>query len=104
MLANISGNTINHTMKTEPDAWSQLQRHAAGRIAPGFADRVLRAARAGAEAAPTFLSYCALSAATAALCLAAVAFFGSPADADRDPNTPGWQQIADEADDLAATS
>ena len=91
-------------MKTEPDAWAQLQRHAAARLAPSFADRVLRAARAGAEAAPTFLSYCALSAATAALCLAAVALFSNVGDADRDPNTPGWQQIADEADDFASTS
>jgi hypothetical protein len=91
-------------MKTESHAWAQLQRHAAARISPGFADRVARLARAGAEAAPTFLSYCALSAATAALCLAAVALFSPASDADGDRDTPGWQQIADEAADLAASS
>eukprot|EP01031_Cornospumella_fuschlensis_P048365 gene48365-59229_t len=56
-------------MKTEPRAWAQLQRHAAAQIRPGFADRVVRAARAGAEAAPTLLSIFTLSAITAALCL-----------------------------------
>lgn len=90
-------------MKTEQRAWDQLRRHAAQRLSPGFADHVLRAARAASEAAPTFLSYCALSAATAAICLAAVALF-SPADSDRDRSLPGWQQIADEADDFASTS
>ena len=91
-------------MKTEHHAWEQLQRHAAARISPGFADRVLRVARAGAEAAPTFFSYCALSAVTAVLCLTAVALFSPANDADGDRDTPGWQQIADEAADLAATS
>jgi hypothetical protein len=44
-----------------------------------------------------------LSAATAALCLAAVALFSPAAVSDGDLNTPGWQQLADEAEDLAAT-
>ena len=89
-------------MKTEQHAWEQLQRHAAARISPGFADRVLRIARSGAEAAPTLLSYCALSAITAALCLAAVALFSPTASADAsDRGSQGWQQIADQADDLA---
>jgi len=91
-------------MKTEHHAWEQLQHVAAAQISPGFADRVLRVARVGVEAAPTFLSYCALSAATAALCLAAVALFSPAGSTDGDKSTPGWQQIADEADDLAATS
>jgi hypothetical protein len=90
-------------MKTEQYAWEQLHRVAASRISPGFADRVVRVARAGVDAAPTFLGYCALSAATAALCLAAVALFSPAAVSDGDLNTPGWQQLADEAEDLVAT-
>lgn len=90
-------------MKTEQYAWEQLQRHAAARISPGFADRVLRAARSGAEAAPTLLSYCALSAVTAALCLAAVALFSPSSSADTaDHGGQGWAQLADQADDLVS--
>ena len=59
-------------MKTETRAWAQLQRHASAQLRPGFADRVVRAARAGAEAVPSLLSIFTLSAATAALCLLAV--------------------------------
>lgn len=92
-------------MKTENYAWEQLQQHAAARISPGFADRVLRIARSGAEAAPTLLSYCALSALTAALCLAAVALFSPSATADTgDRGGAGWKQIADQADEIASTS
>ena len=90
-------------MKTEQDAWKLLQRHAASRISPGFADRVTRLARSGAEAAPTLLSYCALSAVTAALCLAAVALFSPSATAEtRDRGS--WEQIIQQAEELASNS
>jgi len=52
-------------------AWAALRQSAAACLHPGFAARVLRAARAAA-AGPSYASQLALSAVTAALCLAAV--------------------------------
>ena len=52
--------------------WAALREAAAACLRPGFATRVLRAARAAA--APSYASPFALSAATVALCLAAVLF------------------------------
>ena len=52
-------------------AWVALRSSAAACLRPGFAARVLRAARAAA-AGPSYASQLALSAVTAALCLAAV--------------------------------
>ena len=52
-------------------AWAALRQSAAACLHPGFAVRVLRAARAAA-AGPSYASQLALSAVTAALCLAAV--------------------------------
>lgn len=91
-------------MKTEPRAWAQLQRHASAQLRPGFADRVVRAARAGAEAAPTLLSIFTLSAVTAALCLAAVTLSNKQAQdpAEREINIAGWQRIAADSDEFAA--
>ena len=91
-------------MKNEDQAWRQLQQHAAGRLQPEFAQRVLRHAR-GADAvawaqlrshaaaqirpgfaervlrvaraltsAPSLLDQLALCAATATVCLLAVLF------------------------------
>ncbi|MBC7366276.1 MAG: hypothetical protein H7343_05595 [Undibacterium sp.] len=89
-------------MKTETRAWNHLQRHAASQLNPGFADRVLRAARAGAEAAPSLLSIFALSAATAVLCFAAVTLYSASSrdSAERD-SIAGWQRIAADSDDFA---
>jgi len=56
-----------------PESWRQLHAHGAAQIRPGFVERVVRAARAAAEG-PSFTSQLALSAATAALCLAVVLF------------------------------
>ena len=91
-------------MKTEQSAWAQLQRHASAQIRPGFADRVVRAARAGAEAAPSLLTIFTLSAVTAALCLAAVTFTHKRAqDAEeREINIAGWQRIAADSEEFAA--
>ena len=91
-------------MKTEDQAWRDLQARASAQLRPGFADRALRAAR-GPQAAtwrqlhshasrqlrpgfaervlraaraatdvPTLSSHFALSAATAVICLCAVVF------------------------------
>jgi hypothetical protein len=86
-------------MKNEDHAWMRLREHAATRITPGFADRVLRAAREGRS--PLFVSQFALCAATAALCLVAVALFDSRSTADEDAqNLAGWNEIAAQATDL----
>jgi hypothetical protein len=90
-------------MKTETRAWQQLQRHASAQLRPGFADRVVRAARAGAEAVPSLLSIFAVSAATAALCLLAVTLFNTTSrDTDEsDFKLAGWQQIAADSEEFA---
>jgi len=82
-------------MNPESNAWDSLRRHASAQIRPGFANRVLRAARQGVESAPSIFSQFALCAATAALCFMAVAFFGAsrPAD-DNEQNLADWQDIA----------
>jgi hypothetical protein len=86
-------------MNTEDKAWKSLRDAAASQISPGFADRVLRAARA--EAAPLFVSHFLMCAATAALCLAAVAVYQSNASGDEDAsNLAGWSEIAAQSNDL----
>jgi hypothetical protein len=90
-------------MKTETQAWADLRRHASAHLRPGFADRVVRTARAGAEAVPSLLRIFALSAATAAICLLLVTLAGDAARdaAENDFNLAGWQQIAADADEFA---
>lgn len=104
MPENTSENIINPTMKTETQAWADLRRHASTKLRPGFADRVVRAARAGAEAVPSLLSIFTLSAVTAALCLAAVTLSNQQAQnaAERDVNIAGWQRIAADSEEFAA--
>jgi hypothetical protein len=79
-------------MKTEDQAWKSLREHAAARITPGFPDRVLRAARASAS--PTLVSHF-------ALCLVAVAIYGSRSSVDEDAQSlAGWSEITAQATDL----
>jgi hypothetical protein len=86
-------------MKPEDLAWDRLREHALSQITPGFADRVLREARA--KASPLFVAHFAMCAATAALCLAAVALYHTQASADDDASTlAGWSEIASQASDL----
>jgi hypothetical protein len=87
-------------MKPDNQAWDQLWEKAAAQLRPNFADRVLRAARAGVDAAPSMLSQFALGAATAAICFLAVAVFQARNVHEEDKNTiADWQQIASAADD-----
>jgi hypothetical protein len=86
-------------MKPETDAWLALNAHAASLLRPGFAERTLRAARA---VAPTFLSQCLLSAATAAVCVVLILFVHARVTAiETARNLAGWQEIAVEANQLA---
>lgn len=85
-------------MKPESYAWLALNEHAAALLRPGFAERTLRAAR---EIAPTFYSQCMLSAATAAVCLAALVFVHSRQAANETArNLAGWEAIAAEMERL----
>ncbi len=127
---NTFANTINPTMKTEDQAWRDLQAHAsaqlrsgfaeralrvargpqaatwrefnvhaAKQLRPGFAERVLRAARAAADV-PSLTSQFALSAATAAVCLAAVIFVQDrSAQLADERNLADWQLIVMSAND-----
>jgi hypothetical protein len=86
-------------MNTEDQAWMQLREHAASLIKPGFADRVLRATRA--RPAPLFVAQFAMCAATAALCVAAVAIYSSQLSSDENAqNLAGWNEITAQANDL----
>ena len=86
-------------MKTEDEAWMRLREHAASRLSPGFADRVLRAARE--RASPLFVAHFAMCAATAALCLVAVLLYHSRASGNDDATSiAGWSEIAAQASDV----
>ena len=86
-------------MKPEDQAWELLREHAAARITPGLPDRVLRAARAAAE--PLVVAHFALCAATAAVCLAAVALYHERLLADEaSQSAAGWGEIAAQASDF----
>ena len=84
-------------MNPEDPSWARLRDHAAAQLPPGFADRVVRAARA-IPAGPSLFGQIALSAATAALCFTAVALFPAIRTSDRQGEND-WQQISATADD-----
>ena len=83
--------------------WQQLRTHAAAQLRPGFAARVLRAARA-LPSGITLREQLAFGAATAAVCLLAVVFLHARnTNLENERNLAGWQQLANEADDLDPT-
>jgi hypothetical protein len=84
--------------------WRQRQAQAAARLSPGFADRVLRAARAGIEAAPSLIGQLLLGVATAAACALVVIVVHTRVTHAQDQRTlADWQAIATSADDLSQT-
>lgn len=75
------------------ESWRALVAVGAGQLRPGFAERVLRAARVAAEM-PSLASQFALSAATAAVCLGAVLFVHHRrVEAADERNLAQWQEI-----------
>jgi hypothetical protein len=88
----------------EAATWDQLRAHGAAQLRPGFAERVLRAARAVQAGVPSLFSQFAVGAATAGICLLAVAYFHSRANRlEEERNLAGWQQLAAEVQDLDPT-
>jgi len=86
-------------MNTEDQAWRLLLERGASLIAPGLPDRVLRAARA--RSSPVMLNHLAMCAATAALCLVAVALYDARSSSDDDAQSlAGWNDIAAQAGEL----
>jgi hypothetical protein len=86
----------------QESTWSELHAHAATQLRPGFAERVIRAARAAAEV-PSLLSQFALSAATAAVCLAAVVLVQDRTARQTDErNLADWENIVLVAQDYDA--
>ena len=82
--------------------WSELNAVAARQLRPGFADRVLRAARAAADM-PSLASQLALSAVTAAVCVAAVIFIHQRnVNAADERNLAEWRQIVTVAEEFEA--
>lgn len=102
--AQLRGGFADHVLRAargpQPEAWRQLHAVGAAQLRPGFAERVLRAARAAADM-PSLASQFALSAVTAAACLAAVLFLHShdleQADAR---NLAEWEQIVSAVGDV----
>jgi hypothetical protein len=80
-------------MNPESEAWKQLRDSAAGRLRPGFADRVLLAARE--VTGPSLFSQVAFSAATAAFCLWLLVFVqGRRGQSNLNQSLADWQQVA----------
>jgi len=85
-----------------PRVWRRLGAVAADCLRPGFADRVIAAARERLEL-PSYGSQLALSALTAAACLAAVLLFHHHELAAADArNLAEWSRIVAAAQDLDA--
>ena len=86
----------------QDSAWDALRAHASSQLRPSFAERVLRAARAAAEV-PSLSSQFALSAATAAVCLAAVVLVQDRNALQNDErNLADWENIVMVAQDYDA--
>ena len=98
MLVNGYVNFTKDPMKPESHAWMALNNHAASLLRPGFAERTLRAARA---VAPTLVSQCLLSAATASVCLLVATLVHSRVTSNETArNLAGWEQLAIETEHL----
>jgi hypothetical protein len=68
-------------------------------ISPGLPDRVIRSARA--YSSPILVSHFAMCAATAAICLVAVALYDARSSGDDDAQSlAGWNDIAAQAGEL----
>ncbi|MDP3072157.1 MAG: hypothetical protein Q8N18_17835 [Opitutaceae bacterium] len=90
---------IRHAHGPVAETWRSLFAAGARRLSPGFADRVLRAARVATEL-PSLGSHLAVSAATAAVCLAAVLFVHQRSvERDDARNLAEWGRIVEIADD-----
>ena len=91
--------TLRAARGPQAATWREFNVHAAKQLRPGFAERVLRAARAAADV-PSLTSQFALSAATAAVCLAAVIFVQDrSAQLADERNLADWQLIVMSAND-----
>jgi hypothetical protein len=102
--ASICASITNPKMNPErPDipAWAALSARGAARIRPGFAEEVLREVRRQKALEPSLGKLLALSAATAAVCLLAVALVDARRPSGGSAGTlAAWQQIASASDDL----
>jgi len=86
--------------RSDDVAWANLRTHAAEQIRPGFAERVLRAARA-IRTVPSLWDQFALCTATATVCLLGVLFVNERTHrADEQANLVSWAQLADEMQNL----
>ena len=86
----------------QTEAWRELFNVGARQLRPGFAERVVRVARAAVDM-PSLASQFALSAVTAAVCLAAVIFVHERSVQQADErNLAQWQQMVLVAQDDTA--
>ena len=86
-------------MKNEDLAWKQLRAHGAAQITPGFAERVLL--ESTETGSPLLVTHYIMCAATAGICLAAVALYqAGVSTSDDGKNLAGWSEIAAQAQEL----
>ena len=98
---NFADRVLRTAHGPDAEAWKQLQGRAAAQIRPGFAARVLRAARALPSNVPSLFDQFAFGAVTAAICLIAVIVVHARSTRlENERNLAGWQQLADETQDL----
>jgi hypothetical protein len=101
LRSDFADRTLRFSQGPAASAWEQLRAHAVAQLRPGFAARVLRAARVLPNAMPTLLEELVFGAATTAICLLAVVYLHSrSASIENERNLAGWQQLANEADEL----
>ncbi len=103
LRADFANRTLRIARGPAAAEWEQLHTHAATQLRPGFAARVLRAAREIPRRL-TLSEQLAFGAATAAVCLLAVVYLHAHnARVENERNLAGWQQLAQEADELDQT-
>jgi len=101
LRTNFADRVLRTAHGPDAEAWKQLQGRAAAQIRPGFAARVLRAARALPSNVPSLSDQFAFGAVTVAICLIAVVFVHTRSmRLENERNLAGWQQLADETQDL----
>jgi hypothetical protein len=103
LRADFADRTLRFARGPAAAEWERLGAHASAQLRPGFAVRVLRVAREIPRRL-TLSEQLVFGAATAAVCLLAVVYLHARnTRVENERNLAGWQQLAQEADELDQT-
>lgn len=102
LRVSFASRVLRAARPADAQVWSELEEQAAARLQAGFADRVLHAVRTAIPAEiPSFFSQFALSAATVAVCMAAVVYLHDRTTRIEDERSlADWQRLAADAQDF----